>query len=233
MLAIKGIYKRVSIANSGANISLFQFAKDALFFGEWSRLNAKNLSFILYCFEAASSLEINLAKSRLFSIGVAIKDVNVVASSLGCSHDVPPFSYLGLPIDKKALWRLVIKEFMAIMEVFVLIRINLRVEVFGATFSGLPQIMKVNYKISFNMEASNGSLEAYVLAFGKHFEEKHMTWARFGKKLDKTQHLVSQSVETVSGFATTPSEVKGHGVTTTCDAVTITDIKKPLEYSAG
>ncbi|GJY06555.1 hypothetical protein Tco_0373609 [Tanacetum coccineum] len=248
MLAIKGIYKRVSIANSGANISLFQFAKDALFFGEWSRLNAKNLSFILHCFEAASGLKINLAKSRLFSIGVAIKDVNVVASSLGCSHDVPPFSYLGLPIGKMmrfctkwmevikcfrcklsawkanslsvggrrtliksilvvsfeasrnpnvalvgrngkvsfliwikellmALWRLVIKDFYGDDGGFCSYSNILRVEVFGETFSGLPRIMKVNYKISF------------MKSFGKHLEEKHVTWARFGKKLDENSTL--------------------------------------------
>nr|GEZ20681.1 arginine repressor C-terminal-like domain-containing protein [Tanacetum cinerariifolium] len=139
---------------------------------------------------AASGLKINLDKSGLFNIGVAIDDVNVVASSLGCSHDVPPFSYLGLPIGKRMrfydkwmslnvldvsfprgklipsrrllkllvllntlivvsfealrnpnleLVRPVIKEFLAIMEVFVLIRTNLRVKVLGATFLGLPR----------------------------------------------------------------------------------------------
>ncbi|GKA25173.1 hypothetical protein Tco_0711206 [Tanacetum coccineum] len=51
-----------------------------------------------------------------------------------------------------------------------------------------------------------------------HLEEKHVTWAQLGKKLEKTQHLVSQSVETVSRFVTTLSEVKGDDVTTTCDA---------------
>ncbi|GKG60838.1 hypothetical protein Tco_0614400, partial [Tanacetum coccineum] len=48
-----------------------------------------------------------------------------------------------------------------------------------------------------------------------------------------TQHLVSQSMKTPSGFAATPSEVKGDNVTTICDAVTITDNKKPLEDSMG
>nr|GEU61981.1 hypothetical protein [Tanacetum cinerariifolium] len=40
-------------------------------------------------------------------------------------------------------------------------------------------------------------------------------------------------METTSGFAVTPSEVKGDNVTMICDAVTITDIKKPLEDSVG
>ncbi|GJR89110.1 hypothetical protein Tco_0213121 [Tanacetum coccineum] len=49
----------------------------------------------------------------------------------------------------------------------------------------------------------------------------------------KSSRISEGSVETASGFAATPSEVKGDDVTTTCDAVTITDIKKPLEDSAG
>nr|GFC02829.1 hypothetical protein [Tanacetum cinerariifolium] len=49
----------------------------------------------------------------------------------------------------------------------------------------------------------------------------------------KTQHLAYQYVKTASGFATTPSEVKGDTVTTTCDTITITDLKKPLEDSTG
>ncbi|GKE35441.1 hypothetical protein Tco_1454763, partial [Tanacetum coccineum] len=49
----------------------------------------------------ASGLKINLAKSRLYGIGVAIEDVNVVVSSLGCAHNELPFIYLGLPVGKR------------------------------------------------------------------------------------------------------------------------------------
>nr|GEV95344.1 hypothetical protein [Tanacetum cinerariifolium] len=69
--------------------------------------------------------------------------------------------------------------------------------------------------------------------FEKHLEGKNVTWLDLEKNRTKTQHLVYQSVETASGFAATPSEVKGDDVTTTCDAVTITGNKKPLEDSAG
>ncbi|GJR34084.1 hypothetical protein Tco_1209768 [Tanacetum coccineum] len=62
---------------------------------------------------------------------------------------------------------------------------------------------------------------------------EYLTMLDLRRNWTKTQHLVSQSVETTLGFATTPSEVKGDDVTTTCDAVMITDIKKPLEDSAG
>nr|GFA11311.1 RNA-directed DNA polymerase, eukaryota [Tanacetum cinerariifolium] len=41
-------------------------------------------------------LKINLSKSRLFGVGVPEADVEMVASSLGCTHDFVPFMYLGL-----------------------------------------------------------------------------------------------------------------------------------------
>ncbi|GKE57143.1 RNA-directed DNA polymerase, eukaryota, reverse transcriptase zinc-binding domain protein, partial [Tanacetum coccineum] len=52
----------------------------------------------------ASGLKINLVKSRLYGIGVAIEDVNVVVSSLGCAHNELPFIYLGLPVGKRMLF---------------------------------------------------------------------------------------------------------------------------------
>ncbi|GJV50727.1 hypothetical protein Tco_1446468 [Tanacetum coccineum] len=71
------------------------------------------------------------------------------------------------------------------------------------------------------------------IAFGKHLEEKHVTWARFRKKLDKNTTLGFLERGDALGFATTPLEVKGNDVTKTCDAVMITEYKKPLEDSVG
>ncbi|GKC77815.1 retrotransposon protein, putative, ty1-copia subclass [Tanacetum coccineum] len=96
----KGFYKGVSLADDDTNVSLIQYADDALFFGKWSSSNAKNLILILNCFEEASGLKVNLSKSRLFGIGVDLSEVEDVASSLNCSHDSIPFLYLGLPVGK-------------------------------------------------------------------------------------------------------------------------------------
>ncbi|GKB89145.1 reverse transcriptase domain, reverse transcriptase zinc-binding domain protein, partial [Tanacetum coccineum] len=85
----------------GSNISLLQYADDALFFGKWSRLNARNLIVILKCFEEASGLKVNLSKSKLYGVGVSIEEVKAVASSLCCINDSLPFIYLGLPVGKK------------------------------------------------------------------------------------------------------------------------------------
>ncbi|GJT23006.1 putative reverse transcriptase domain-containing protein [Tanacetum coccineum] len=97
----KVVYNEVSLAYSGTNISLLQYADDALFFGEWSRLNAYNLINILKCFEKASGLKVNIAKSKLYGIGVSRADVDMVASSLGCDHGSLLFLYIGLPVGRK------------------------------------------------------------------------------------------------------------------------------------
>nr|GEV62794.1 hypothetical protein [Tanacetum cinerariifolium] len=66
-----------------------------------------------------------------------------------------------------------------------------------------------------------------------------MTGAFGGKARDlerngtKTQHLVYECVKTALGYAVTPSEMKGDDVTTICEAVAVTDLKKPLKDSAG
>nr|GEU48056.1 reverse transcriptase domain, reverse transcriptase zinc-binding domain protein [Tanacetum cinerariifolium] len=64
------------------------------------RSNANNLILILKCFEKASGLKMKLPKSRIFEVGIDIKDVETVASSLGCMHGSIPFMYLGLPVGK-------------------------------------------------------------------------------------------------------------------------------------
>ncbi|GJZ67828.1 reverse transcriptase domain, reverse transcriptase zinc-binding domain protein [Tanacetum coccineum] len=97
----KGLFKRVSLVGCGDNLSLLQYADDALFFGKWSPSNANNLILILKCFEEASGLKVNLAKSRIFGVGLDIIEVEVVASSLGCLHGSIPFMYLGLPVGRK------------------------------------------------------------------------------------------------------------------------------------
>ncbi|GKE67054.1 RNA-directed DNA polymerase, eukaryota, reverse transcriptase zinc-binding domain protein, partial [Tanacetum coccineum] len=51
----KGFYKGVYRSEDGSNVSLLQYADDALLFGKWSRSNARNLILILKCFEEASA----------------------------------------------------------------------------------------------------------------------------------------------------------------------------------
>lgn len=111
----KGFYKGLYLSESGTNVSLLQYADDAFFFGDWSRLNATNLIHILECFELASGLKINISKRRIIGIGVPTNEVEFMAASLGCSHESLPFTYLGLPVGKKMRvcdgWNEVINRF--------------------------------------------------------------------------------------------------------------------------
>jgi hypothetical protein len=46
----KGIFKGLSLANDGTNISLLHYADDALFMGAWSKSNPHHLVHILNWF---------------------------------------------------------------------------------------------------------------------------------------------------------------------------------------
>ncbi|GJY96037.1 hypothetical protein Tco_0512398 [Tanacetum coccineum] len=93
-------FSGVSLANNSANISLLQYADDVLFFGEWSKSNATNLTHLLECYHEVSGLKVNFSKSCLYGVGVPYLDVVSLARYIKCSHDSLPFMYLGLPVGK-------------------------------------------------------------------------------------------------------------------------------------
>ncbi|GJU55117.1 putative RNA-directed DNA polymerase, eukaryota, reverse transcriptase zinc-binding domain protein [Tanacetum coccineum] len=109
------IYKVISLNEDGSNISLLQYADDALFFGEWSVSNAYILIQILKCFQEASSLKVNLVKSIIYGIGVLPVKVASLAYLIHCGYDTLPFKYLGLPVgmdlSKCSSWFDVIDSF--------------------------------------------------------------------------------------------------------------------------
>nr|GEX79912.1 putative RNA-directed DNA polymerase, eukaryota, reverse transcriptase zinc-binding domain protein [Tanacetum cinerariifolium] len=92
------IFKAINVEKDKIQVSHFQFTDDALILGEWSLLNAKNLSRILTCFHLASGLKVNFNKSKLFGIGVSNIELNVVVSSIGCLASEFPCFYMCLPI---------------------------------------------------------------------------------------------------------------------------------------
>ncbi|GKD24074.1 reverse transcriptase domain, reverse transcriptase zinc-binding domain protein [Tanacetum coccineum] len=52
-------------------------------------------------FRLASRLKVNIAKSKITEVGVPSSEVESLASSLGCSHESLPFSYLRLLVGKR------------------------------------------------------------------------------------------------------------------------------------
>ncbi|KAJ0599393.1 putative RNA-directed DNA polymerase [Helianthus annuus] len=95
---IEGLFHGIRCTPHGPLLSHFFFADDAVFVGEWSGTNAVNLNRIMRCFHLASGLRINLAKSKVFGVGVNDTQLQNLASILKCQVGSLPFKHLGLQI---------------------------------------------------------------------------------------------------------------------------------------
>ncbi|GKA80774.1 RNA-directed DNA polymerase, eukaryota, reverse transcriptase zinc-binding domain protein [Tanacetum coccineum] len=65
-----GLFKGVTIGRDNLSISHLMYADDAIFFGDWSWINAQNLISMLRCFFLISGLQINIHKSSVLGVGV-------------------------------------------------------------------------------------------------------------------------------------------------------------------
>ena len=79
------------------NISHLLFADDTIVFCEAKKEFLTYLSWILFWFEAASGLKINLDKSEVIPVG-EVEGVNEMAVEIGCRVGQLPAVYLGLPL---------------------------------------------------------------------------------------------------------------------------------------
>ncbi|KAL6329196.1 hypothetical protein AAG906_014805 [Vitis piasezkii] len=79
------------------NISHLFFADDTVVFCEANKEHLTHLSWILFWFETASSLRINLAKSEIIPVG-EVDEIDELAVELRCRVGSLPSQYLGLPL---------------------------------------------------------------------------------------------------------------------------------------
>jgi hypothetical protein len=79
----------------GIDISHFLFPDDTLIFYVADPDHLCHLRCLFLCFEAVSSLKINLAKLELVLVG-NVNDVEGLARILGCKVSSLPINYLGL-----------------------------------------------------------------------------------------------------------------------------------------
>ena len=79
------------------HIAHLLFADDTIVFCEAKKEYLTNLSWILFWFEAASGLKINLAKSEVIPVG-KVQRIEELAVELGCRVGKLPSVYLGLPL---------------------------------------------------------------------------------------------------------------------------------------
>lgn len=78
--------------------SLLQFANDTIMVGEGSWLNVWSLKVILRGFEMVSSFRINMAKRKLYGVGVDQYFLVAVAQFLSCKIDSIPFKFHGIMV---------------------------------------------------------------------------------------------------------------------------------------
>ncbi|KAJ9556044.1 hypothetical protein OSB04_010658 [Centaurea solstitialis] len=101
-----GLFKGLRLENSNRNLSLMQFADDALIIFVLTK--------ILNSFHEVSGIRINLSKCNLYGIGVSDMEVKDVADRIGCKASHLPFIYLGLPVGsnmkKSASWTVVVEK---------------------------------------------------------------------------------------------------------------------------
>ncbi|RVX18136.1 LINE-1 retrotransposable element ORF2 protein [Vitis vinifera] len=80
-----------------AHVAHLLFADDTIVFCEAKKEYLTNLSWILFWFEAASGLRINLAKSEIIPVG-KVQGIEELAVELGFRVGQLPTVYLGLPL---------------------------------------------------------------------------------------------------------------------------------------
>ena len=80
-----------------ANVSHLLFVDDTIVFCEAKKDHLTHLSWILFWFEVASGLRINLAKSEIIPVA-EVEEIVEMAVELGCKVGQLPSVYLGLPL---------------------------------------------------------------------------------------------------------------------------------------
>ena len=70
-------------ANSGLRISRLLYADDTILFCDATMTQVWSIRMVLDCFEAATGLRVNMAKSEMVPVG-EVQDISELAESLCC-----------------------------------------------------------------------------------------------------------------------------------------------------
>nr|GEZ64918.1 RNA-directed DNA polymerase, eukaryota, reverse transcriptase zinc-binding domain protein [Tanacetum cinerariifolium] len=92
-----GLFKGLNLNNTVCLSHMF-YANDVVFVGKWSVENINTLTNVLDCFHRASSLKINMSKSKIMGVNLDGIKVTRAASKLRCLSLSNPFSYLGTKV---------------------------------------------------------------------------------------------------------------------------------------
>lgn len=110
----KFIFHGIKVPKNGRSIFDFFYAEDAIFVGDRSKSNLKNMGRILRCFQFISGLKVKFYKSRVFGICVDESETKRQGLSLGCMVDSLPFTYLEVLVranmKRKKSWKPIVER---------------------------------------------------------------------------------------------------------------------------
>ena len=92
-----GLFVGVQVGNLGLRATDLQFADDTLIFCNSDLNFLLNIKSVLRCFEMASGLGVNFARSCLVGFGVSDEVLNVWVKKICCKVGSMPIEYLALP----------------------------------------------------------------------------------------------------------------------------------------
>ena len=99
--------------STGIRISHLLFADDTILFCEASREQILSIRLVLTCFQAVTSLKVNVGKSEIVPIG-EVSNIQTLTNVLQCKVGNLPMTYLGMPLGtlfKTALiWNPILKR---------------------------------------------------------------------------------------------------------------------------
>jgi hypothetical protein len=78
---------------------ILQYADDTLFFMQGDVNQLQHLKDILHSFAESTGLRVNFEKSFMVPINISKDRLNILVTTLGCSKQSLPFTYLGLPLS--------------------------------------------------------------------------------------------------------------------------------------
>ena len=109
---IRGFH--MGAANSvGVRISHLLFAYDTILFCDASREQLLSIRLVLSCFQAFTSLKVNVGKSEIVPVG-EVNNLDALANILQCRVDSLPMKYLGMPLGTyfktASIWNLILEK---------------------------------------------------------------------------------------------------------------------------
>ncbi|GJW43819.1 retrovirus-related pol polyprotein from transposon TNT 1-94 [Tanacetum coccineum] len=147
-----GLYNCIRIDDSLSLSHLF-YADDVIFVGKWNLLYLSTIVNVLKWFYLASSLKINLHKSKLMGIGIPLDVVASVARSVGCSTLHTPFKYLRVKVggimSRLSFWDDVVAKLSSRLSKWKLktLSISGRLTLIKSVLSSLPLYYMSSFKV--------------------------------------------------------------------------------------